>query len=364
MRKRIGAFLLAGVMLLSLTGCGNNKADNYSKYVELGQYTGIEYTKAEVDVTDAEVQAEIDTFLANLSKTEEVTGRAVQKDDIVNIDYVGVVDGVEFDGGAAEGADLTIGSGQFIDGFEDGLIGHEIGEEVAVEVVFPDPYENNPDLAGKPATFNVTINSISVKNTPALTDALVKEETDYDTIEAYKESVKEKLLAEEQANAEIQEQSDIFNKVMANSKVTGFDEAEVKQLIDDEFKNFKDTASSYEAYGYSYEDILVANGYEDEEQLKEGIKEYVENYLTQKMIIYLIADAEGMNVTSDETDALVQEYMDSTGAATKEEVYDYYGDEYFELAILSEKVMKFLQENAVQVDATEAATEEATTEAE
>ena len=363
MKKRIGAFLLAGAMLLSMTGCGNNKAKEYSKYVELGEYKGIEYTKVVPEVTEDDIQAEIDTFLSGLSTKEEVKDRAVEDGDIVNIDFVGSMDGEEFEGGYAEGHDLTIGSNSFIDGFESGLIGHEIGEEVTLDLVFPDPYENNPDYAGKDVTFAVTINSISVTVTPELTDAIVKENTDYDTIDAYKDSIKESLETENASNAEAQAQSDIFNQVVKNSKVNGFDEAEVKRLVDEEFKGFKETASSYESYGYGYEDVLAMNGYENEKQLKEGITEYVKNYLTQKMVLYMIADKEGITVTSEEVSELVKEYMTTYGVQTEEEVYSYFGDDYFELSLMSEKVMAFLVENAVLVDSLEDSTE-VTTEAE
>lgn len=365
MKKRIGAFVLAGAMLLSMTGCGNSKANDYSKYVELGQYTGIEYTKTVAEVTEDDVQAEIDSFLAGLTETKEVTGRAIQDGDIANIDFVGSMDGVEFEGGYAEDHDLTIGSDSFIEGFEDGLIGHEAGEEVTLDLTFPDPYTTNPDYAGKDVTFVVTINSISEKITPELTDALVEENTDYDTIDAYKESIEKNLQATNESNAEAQAQSDIFNQVVKNAKVTGFDEDEVKKLVDEEYEGFKQTASSYEAYGYTYEQVLASNGYENEDQLKEGITEYIKNYLTQKMVLYMIADKEGITVTEEEVDAKVQETMTATGVQTADELYEYYGDDYFELYIMSEKVMDFLKENAVLVDSIEETTEEtaeATTE--
>jgi len=366
MKKRMGAFLLAGVMLLSMTGCGNDKARDYSKYVELGEYKGIEYTKMEVVVADEDVQAELDSFVAQYAETVEVKDRAVQDGDIVNIDFVGSMDGVEFEGGYAEDHDLTIGSNSFIDGFESGLIGHEIGEEVALDLVFPDPYNQNPDYSGKDVTFNVTINSISVKETPQLTDDLVKENTDYDTVAAYEDSIRENLQTQGEQNAEAKVQSDIFNQIVKNSKVTGFDEAEVKKLVDDEFEGFKQQASQYESYGYTYEAVLEANGYENEDQLKKGITEYVKNYLTQKMILYVIADKEGITVTDEEVNNLVQEYMTTAGVQSEQELYDYYGDDYFELSLMSEKVMEFLKENAVLVDSLDETTEEAveTTEAE
>ncbi len=359
-KQRTGAIVLAGVMLLSMTGCGNSKANAYSKYVELGEYTGIEYTKTVAEVTDEDIQNKLDSFVSGLSKSEEITDRAVENGDIANIDFVGTIDGEEFEGGSGESYDLTIGSGTFIAGFESGLIGHNIGEEVSLDLTFPEDY-NSEDLAGKDVNFKVTINSISVKNTPELTDALVKENTDYDTIDAYKDSIREELKTSNEESAEQQAKSDIFNKVVENSKINGYDEDEVKQLVDDEFDNFKQTAQTYESYGYSYEDVLAANGYETEDELKEGITEYVKNYLNQKMVLYCIADKEGIKVTSEETDKKVQEYMDTYQVETKEEVYDYLGDDYFEVAILSEKVIDFLVENAVLVDSTEETTEESDT---
>ncbi len=359
-KQRTGAIVLAGVMLLSMTGCGNSKANAYSKYVELGEYKGIEYTKTVAEVSDEDIQDELDSFVSGLSETEEITDRAVENGDIANIDFVGTMDGEEFEGGSGEEYDLTIGSNTFIEGFESGLIGHNIGEEVSLDLTFPEDY-NSEDLAGKDVNFKVTINSISVKNTPELTDALVKENTDYDTIDAYKDSIREELETSNKESAEQQAKSDIFNKVVENSKINGYDEDEVKQLVDDEFDNFKQTAQTYESYGYSYEDVLAANGYETEDELKEGITEYVKNYLNQKMVLYCIADKEGIKVTSEETDKKVQEYMDTYQVETKEEVYDYLGDDYFEVAILSEKVIDFLVENAVLVDSTEATTEETDT---
>lgn len=363
MKKQIGAVVLAGVMMLSLTGCGSNeKAKKYSKYVELGDYKGIEYTMDVAEVTDDQVNQQIDSFLDGLAETEEVTDRAVEDGDTVNIDFTGTKDGEEFEGGSSEGYDLVIGSGSFIDGFEDGLIGHEIGDEVSLDLTFPEEYPQNEDLAGQDVNFKVTINSISVKNTPELTDKVVADNTDYDNVEDYKASVRKSLEDSNKSSAEQQAQADVFNKVVENSKITGYDEDEVNELIDKEFDTFKQTAESYKSYGYSYDDVLAANGYSSEDELKEGITQYVKKYLDQVMVLYCIADKEGITVSSEETDAMVEEYMTTYSVKTKDEVYDYFGDDYFEVSILSQKVRDFLMENAVQVDSTEedASTEEAT----
>lgn len=359
-KQRIGAVVLAGMMLLGLTGCGaaTNKAKAYSKYVELGEYKGIEYTRTVTEIGEEQIQAQLDSFVSGLAENEEVKDRAVEDGDIVNIDFVGTMDGEAFDGGTSEGYDLTIGSGSFIDGFEQGLIGHNIGEEVSLDLKFPDPYENDPKKAGKEVNFAVTINSISVKTTPELTDALVKENTDYDTIAAYKDSIKENLEKQAESSADTQAETDIFNKVLENCKITGYDEDEVKELVDAQFEQFKQTAESYEAYGYTYEAILEANGYTSEDELKEGITEYCKSYLDQKMVLYCIAREEGIKVTSDETDAMVKEYMENYSIETEEEVYDYFGDDYFEYRVISDKVMELLKKEAVLVDSTEESSKE------
>lgn len=352
-KQKMGAIILMGTMVLGMTGCGNSKANAYNKYVTLGDYKGIEYTKDVQEVTDDDVEQQLNSFVEGLAENEEVKDRAVENEDIVNIDFVGTMNGEEFDGGSATGQDLTIGSNSFIDGFETGLIGHNIGEEVSLDLKFPDPYDNNPDFAGKDVNFKVKINSISVKKTPELTDQLVKDNTDYDTVSAYKDSIRENLRQQNESSAEQKVQSDIFNQIVENSKISGYDEEEVKSLVDKEFDSFKQAAKNYESYGYSYEDVLTMQGYKSEDELKEGMTEYVKNYLNQKMILFCIAAKEGIKVTDEETEKMVQEYMDQYTIETKEEVYDYFGNDYFEVSILSEKVMDFLKENAKLVDSTE-----------
>ena len=366
-KQRIGAFLLAGAMMFGLAGCGNNQAKYYNKYVKLGNYKGIEYSLDIAEVTDDDVQKKLDSFVDGLKTKDEVKDRAVKDGDIVNIDYVGTMNGEEFDGGSAEGYDLTIGSGSFIEGFEAGLVGHNIGEKVTLALKFPDEYPNDPDKAGKPVTFDVTINSISVENVPDLTDALVKDNTDYDTIDAYKESIRKDLAEENKTTAENNARRDVFDKVVANAEISGYDEAEVKKLIDEEFTNFKQQAASYESYGYSYEDFLSMNGFTSEDSLKEGITDYVKEYLNQKMVLYCIADAEGISVTQEERDEKVKEAADMfSGKKTTDDILKEYGEDYFDVPLLTQKVMDFLMKNAVKVESTEETTEseDASTEAE
>ena len=149
--------------------------DDISKYVKLGDYKNLEVTETKQEIGDADVEDYISQQLTY--KAEEITeDRPVQENDTVNIDYTGYLDGEAFDGGSATDADLLIGSNSFIEGFESGLIGKSKGEEVTLDLNFPDPYSNNPDLAGKAVQFKVKINTI--KAAPELTDEWVKNNTD------------------------------------------------------------------------------------------------------------------------------------------------------------------------------------------
>ena len=178
MKKKM--FVLAGMIASSLflTACGSKeylKDIKAEKYVTLGNYMGLEAAVQKVEVPEGAVESYIEeNFLAPKAETAPVTGRPVQEGDVVNIDFAGYQDGVAFDGGTGT-SDLTIGSGQFIDGFEDGLIGANVGDQLSLDLTFPDPYTRNPELSGAPVVFEVTVNSISERKMPALTDKLVEE---------------------------------------------------------------------------------------------------------------------------------------------------------------------------------------------
>lgn len=179
MKKKICVTAAVLSASLLLTACGNKeylKNIKAEKYVTLGEYKGITATAEKQEVTDELVEELIaDSYLAAKAEKLPVTGRTVQEGDVVNIDFAGYRDGVAFEGGTAAGFDLTIGSGQFIAGFEEGLIGANIGDQLSLDLKFPDYYPGNPDLEGQPVVFEVTVNSIAESKNPELTDELVEE---------------------------------------------------------------------------------------------------------------------------------------------------------------------------------------------
>ena len=196
MKKSYLLFAVAMAASVLMSGCGDKKdisSVDASKYVKLGDYKGLSVSVNDTTVSDKEVEETVSSNLSAKGTMTAVTGRAVQNGDTVNIDYVGTKDGVAFNGGTAQGYDLVIGSGTFINGFEDGLIGHEIGEKVALNLTFPENY-GSAELAGQDVIFDVTINSISENVVPELDDAVAKElDPEVSTKEEYIAKIKANL---------------------------------------------------------------------------------------------------------------------------------------------------------------------------
>ena len=187
--------------------------------VTLGEYKGVAYTPASVEITDEQVDKEVQKLAdSNLVEVD----RPAAEGDTVNIDYVGKKDGVAFDGGTASGYDLKLGSNTFIDGFEDGLIGAVKGQKLDLDLTFPEGYPSE-DLAGQAVVFEVTVNA--VKTPSELNDDLVMANTDYKTMEEYREATRNDLEKQAADNAEYQKQSSVFQTIMNNSQVVASEES-------------------------------------------------------------------------------------------------------------------------------------------
>lgn len=330
MKKRMKVMAAGLCALLLLAGCGNKGEEDYSKYVTLGQYKGIEIT-AVPDVTDEELQAELTSRFRD----------TVEAGDTVNIDYEGKLDGVAFEGGTAQGQSLTIGSGSFIDGFEDGLIGVKVGETVDLDLSFPDPYKNNPDLAGKAVVFTVTVNSINGVVGAALTEEVVTANTSYESVESYTNSVREEL----QLVKDNEKLASIWEIVQANTTVTGYPEKEVEEYAN-EMKSYYENMAAM--YGIDLTTLLAANSL-TEEEFDQDCREYGQQECAKYMILELIAQAENITVSDEEFDQEVEEAM-KQGGMEKEALLEYYGgEEQVRENLLYNKVLEFLLAEAVEV---------------
>jgi trigger factor len=262
--------------------------------VELGKYKGVEVDKLEIEVTDEEVNAEIDKEREKNSRMVNVEDRPVQKDDTVNLDYLGSVDGVPFDGGAAEGYDLVIGSGQFIPGFEDQLIGAEAGADVDVNVTFPEEYHSE-ELAGKAALFKCHINSIKTKELPEADDEFVKDVTDFETLAEYKEDLKKKLTEEKEKQAKAAREDAAIEAVIADSKMEIPDamvDTQKRQMAEDFVQRLRMQGLSIEQY-FQFTGLTA-------EKLLEQMTPQALKRIQSRLVLEAVAKAENIEVSDED----------------------------------------------------------------
>lgn len=312
---------------------------------ELGKYVGVEIPNIDTSVSDQDVEAQINTELTQDPDVVEVTDRAVQEGDTVNIDYTGTKDGVAFDGGSATGYNLVIGSNSFIEGFEAGLIGHSIGEDVKLDLTFPKDY-NNADLAGAAVVFDVKINSISVSSPATLTDEWVNKHTNGEqkTVDEFKAAVKANLEEQRSKSAKSQDQYNAIAAVIADSKFEMKDEA-----IDFEYNNiYKPIDNMITQYGMDLDQYASAYGMSADE-LKTQIRNQAESYVKQVIVTREIYKKEKMSLTDEDYQVVVDL---NGGSLTKDELIQQYGKDEVEETAKTYKVVNFILDNAKRTDVT------------
>lgn len=265
--------------------------------VEIGEYKGLTAVKADATVSAAEVKKKLEEMQERNARLVTVEGRAVAKDDIAVIDFEGFVDGVAFDGGKGEGFELTIGSGQFIPGFEDQIIGHNAGEEFDVNVTFPEAY--TPELAGKDATFKVKVNEIKVKELPELDDEFAKDVSeDADTLAALKKSIKADLTESKKAQADRDFESALLEQLASN--VQGeIPEVMYDNKVEDEINNFSQRLAQQ---GLNLDGYLQYTGM-DMGKLKESFREGAEKQVKLMLAVEKIVKLEGLEASDEEVEA-------------------------------------------------------------
>ncbi len=338
----------------SVTGIPTKEEYKVSDYITLGEYKGVEVTVDKLEVTDADVEDAITSDLENNEALEEITDRDVVQDgDIVNIDYEGLKDGVAFDGGTDTGYDLTIGSGQFIDGFEDGLIGKKVGDKVALDLTFPEDYSNSDgtvsDLAGQAVVFNVTINKIQQNVVPELTEDYVKNNTDYDSIDAYKQAMREKLEAENQTTMDNQKTNNVITAILDASTISSYPQTLI-DYFSAYYTNYM-TQMLYYSYGVTISEYLEATG-STQEDFDSAVQSFAENYSSLELIERAIAEAEGMTITDEDYSNGLDSYMEDMGVDTEEELLTYATKEEIKDDMLLKKALQFAVDNAVVTEVT------------
>ncbi|MGN0152727.1 MAG: trigger factor [Wujia sp.] len=355
--RKLGCALAMAASLTMLGGCGKTKPediiDKYGAMCELGDYKGVEYVETRTEITDAMVDSEVNDFLSQYAVSQEVTEGTAALGDQVNIDFVGYVDGVAFDGGSSNGAGYTLelGSGTMIDGFEEQIVGHDVGETFDIDVTFPDEYPSNPDLAGQPAVFEITLNSITQTILPDYTDEFVASNTDASNIEEYEQSVRDSLASDYTESDANYNKSAIMQVILENATIKEYPEKEMQDLIDSTMNNVQSEADQY---GYDLATYIAARyGISSEDSFRDYISGMVEDFMQEKIVICAIAKAENITVSNKEIDAYKKEMMDSTGVSDEDEFGKYYTDEDVMYYTIADKVMDFLLENGTPTTATE-----------
>lgn len=354
--RKLSAVLIGAMCLSLLSGCGagsdakisKDMKKKYNSYVTLGDYSKIEYTAQHTEVTDEDIQMDIDNLLKSKTEKAKVTDRVATMGDSVNIDYVGSVDGVEFDGGntKGQGADLVLGSKSYIDTFEEQIAGHKPGETFEVNVTFPDPYQGNADLSGKKAVFKTTLNYIQGDDiVPEFNDEFVAANTDYKTVADYKQAMREKH-EENNSNSDAQANNEaIINAVIESSAVGKYPEQEMQDRIDLIVSGMQETA---ESNGIDLSTMLAYYGY-DADSFMTQISDNVKSYFTRRIVVCAIAYKENITCSEDEAEALIQQLLKDSGMTdvdTMNKQYGYKNDDYY-YSVLEKKVIDFLKTKAV-----------------
>jgi len=317
--------------------------------VTIEKYTGIKIPAVEYTVTDADVEKEIDSVRSRVAESVEITDRAAESGDVVNIDFVGTVDGVAFEGGTAEGYDLTLGSHQFIPGFEEGVIGMNLGEQKDIAVTFPEDYQAE-NLKGKPANFAVTLHKITGKKLPELDEAFAKK-MGSNSVEEYTAKVRERLEKNAASRALNETENNIITEIAKGAS------AEIPQAMID--RQNEQTMQRME-YNLMYQGIRMDDYLKYLNTTKE---EYMKNFdeesrrtVLHQLIVEKIIKLENITATQEEIDEKIAEQAKSVGKDTEEykKTMDPRQFEYIESDIKVTKLFNFLKENNEMVKSEEA----------
>jgi trigger factor len=309
--------------------------------VELGKYKGIKIEKNEYTVSDEDVQRELDAALDRASRMVEVEGRAVKEGDTVTLDYSGSVDGVKFPGGTAENQTLVIGSHTFIPGFEEQMVGMEIGQEKDIEVKFPEDYHAQ-ELKGKDAVFAVKVHGIKEKQVPELDDEFAKDVSEFDTLEEYKADIRANLQKKNEERADNEYEVKLVDAVCDEAKVE-IPESMIERQLD---YQMNDMAMRLSYQGVSMEDYFKYTG-SDEKQMRDMYRPDAEKTVRRQLVLEAVKDAEKIEALPEDIDKELAKYAEMF----KKSVEEYKAGlkpeelEYFTDSAVVNKTLEFLKEN-------------------
>ena len=310
--------------------------------VTLGEYKGVSVKKETTVVTDVEVDARVEEERNKQATEIQVEDRAVAEGDTVNLDYAGTVDGVAFAGGTAQDQTLKIGSGSFIPGFEEQMIGMNIGEEKDLQVTFPEKYHAE-ELAGKAAVFHVKVNSITETQLPALDDDFAKDISKFDTLEEYKADIRAKLEAQAAERDNNNFTNAVIEKVLENATVE-IPEAMIERQIDSMMRDFEYRLMGN---GLKLDDFLKYTG-SDMKAFRENYRGQAEKSVKAHLVLEAIEKAEAIDATQEQIDKQLEAFAAQTGKTVEEFKASLSESdiEYFKADAIRDNCVKFLADNA------------------
>lgn len=315
--------------------------------VQLGDYKGLEIEKQDSELTDEDLQEAIDHSLGHLADMVVKEDGAVENGDTVNIDFDGYVDGEQFEGGQADGYDLEIGSGSFIPGFEDQLVGVKTGEEKDVVVTFPEEYHAE-ELAGKEATFKTKVNEIKYKEVPELDDEIANElDSDANSVDEYKENLRKRLSEQKAEEAENVEKEEAINKATDNATI------DIPQaMIDTELDRMvQEFGQRIQQQGLDLQTYFQISG-QDESQLREQMKDDAEQRIKTNLTLSAIADKENIEATDEDIDKELEK-MSKQFNISVEDIKNTLGNtDIIKNDVRIQKVIDLLRDNAKYVEST------------
>ena len=306
--------------------------------IELAEYKELKATKKKVEATEEEIKERIDALLERNARLVSVEDRAAQDGDITVIDFEGFVDGVAFDGGKGENYELTLGSGQFIPGFEEQVVGHNVGEEFDVNVKFPTEY--TPELADKDAVFKIKLHEIKVKELPELDDEFAQDAADCDTVDALKKSIEKEIKEHKEEQNEREIESQLLQKLSENVKGE-IPEVMYDNEVNDQIRNIDYRLS---AQGLNLETYLQYSGM-SLDQYKESMKDSAVQNVKVRLALEKVAELENLEVTDEELEAEYDKFA-AQYAMEKEEIKKVVPTEGLRGDLLNEKAIKFVRDNA------------------
>ena len=316
--------------------------------VELGQYKGVEIEKVDVkEVTEEDIDAELKRQQNANAKITDVTDRPVQNGDMIKLDFDGSIDGTPFDGGKAENYDLTVGSGSFIPGFEEQLVGMNAGEEKDVTVTFPEDYHAK-DLAGKEAVFHCRVNSIREKKLPELNDEFADEVSEFDTLDEYKADIKKNIEVKREEDAKTRRENEAVDAVIKNATI----EIPEAMMRTQEEELADQMAQNLRYQGMNLQDFLKYTNM-SEEQFITSMQPQADRTIRTRLTLEAVVKAENIEVSDEEFDEELQKIADQYKAPL-DEIKKYYESDEAKKSLTEDiavqKAVTFVAENAVEVE--------------